>query len=69
MLWLKCCIVPFALQEAFSASVVYLVVLLAYGHPLDLLPAMAYDILSCFTALMMQFLKVEEFQDKEGDTK
>lgn len=63
MLCLKRCIVPSALQEGLSARVVYHIVLLAYGCPLDLLPVMVYDILSGPRAFMTRFLKVEKLVD------
>lgn len=39
MLWLKWCVVPFLPNEAIDINVVYLVVHLAYGQPLGLLPS------------------------------
>lgn len=52
MLWLMCYLVPSTPQEVLPISVVYPLVLLAYGHQLGLLLAMAYEIPSGFRALM-----------------
>ena len=43
MLWLKCCVVPTLPYEVIVADVVYLVVLLAYGKSIALLPAMVAE--------------------------
>jgi len=52
MLWLKRCVVPMLPHEVIVADVVYLVVLLAYGKSIALLPAMVVGIQSGLQALL-----------------
>ena len=55
MLWLKRCVVPTLPHEVIVADVVYPAVLLAYGSPIALLPAVVAGIQSGLRALTHNF--------------
>lgn len=69
MLWLKHCVIPSTPQEVLFVSVVYHIILLAYNHPLGLLPAMVCNILSGLITLTTRSLKVEKIMDKKVNDK
>ena len=58
--------VPTLPHEVIVADVVYPAVLLAYGRPIALLPAMAAGIQSRLRALTQNLCKVEKTVDSQG---
>ena len=60
MLWLKKCVVPTLPHEAISMDVVYPAVMLAYGRPIGLLPAMVSCLQSGLRVLTTSFCRTEE---------
>lgn len=69
MLWLKRCVVPIEPKEALFVGVVYLAVLLAYGRPFSLLPAIVCGTHNGLRVLTEKFCKVKEVLNKEGSSK
>jgi len=67
MLWLKRCVVPTLAHEVIVTDVVYLVVLLAYSRPLDLLSAMVDCLQSGLQILCQSFCNVVAEKDREGN--
>ena len=67
MLWLKRCVVPTLPHEVIVADVVYPAVLLAYGRPIALLPAMAAGIQSGLRALTQSLCRAEKVVDSQGE--
>lgn len=67
MLWLKKCVAPTLPHEAITVDVVYPAVLLAYGRPLGLLPAMVSCLQSGLRVLTTQFCNVVAEVDDLGE--
>jgi hypothetical protein len=69
MLWLKKCVVPTLPHEAVSIDVVYPAVMLAYGRPIGLLPAMVSCLQSGLRVLNSSFCRVETLDtvDEAGE--
>ena len=53
-------------HEVLIANAVYLTVLLAYGHPLNILPAMVSCLQGGLQVLLKSFCYVEAMKDDEG---
>ena len=66
MLWLKRCVVPTLPHEVIVADIVYPAVLLAYGSPIALLPAMTAGIQSGLRALTQTFCEAGKAVDSHG---
>jgi len=67
MLWLKRCVVPCSQSfEVVTAEVIYPAVLLAYGRPYALLPAMMACIQSGLRHLTTSFCQTRMRKDEEG---
>ena len=67
MLWLKRCVVPTTPQEAISINVVYPAVMLAFGRPMGLLPAMVSCLQSGLITLTINFCHTEKIDEKDED--
>ena len=67
MLWLKRCVVLTLLHEVVVATVVYSVVLLAFGRGFSLLPTMVWYIQSGLRPLTKTFCKVKVLVDADGN--
>lgn len=69
MLWLNKCLIPSPLKEVITINVVYLSILLAYGRPLELLPAMVCYHKSGLHELSLEFCKVTKTVDNQREEK
>jgi hypothetical protein len=67
MLWLKRCVVPTTPHEAISIEVVYPAVMLAYGRPLGLLPAMVGCLQSGLRVLTTSFCNTTATDEVDED--